>query len=98
MRYRMPTASYSRILKAVGQALDLAGARTFSVRESETGLLLDLVDAQGERIVKDLSLADLNDLIDWSERANAANMRMIEVRDDGILKRLLERRELVGAR
>jgi hypothetical protein len=94
----MPTANYSRILKAVGQALDLAGARSFSARESENGLLLEIVDAQGERIVKDLSLSDLNDLVDWSERPKAANMRMIELRDEGILKRLLERRELVGAR
>jgi hypothetical protein len=96
----MPTASYSRILCAVGQALDLAGARSFSVRESETGVLLDLVDAQGERVTRDLSLADLVDLVNWSERARSGSAQVADRDDEGILRRLLARREreLVGAR
>ena len=93
----MPTASYSRILSAVGQALDLAGARSFSARESETGLLLELVDAQGERVTRDLSLAELNDLVNWSERPIIATKRKVERHDERMLQRLLERRELVGA-
>lgn len=95
----MPTASYSRILYAVGQALDLAGARSFSVRESETGVRLDLVDAQGERVTRDLTLADLTDLMRWSDRARSEPAQVADHRDEGILQRLLERREreLVGA-
>lgn len=95
----MSTASYSRILYAVGQALDLAGARSFSVRESETGVRLDLVDAQGERVTRDLTLADLTDLMSWSDRARSEPARVADHDDEGILQRLLERREreLVGA-
>lgn len=96
----MPTASYSRILCAVGQALDLAGARSFSVRESETGVQLDLIDAQGERVTRDLSLADLTDLMSWSDRARSEPAQVADHGDEGILQRLLKRREreLVGAR
>ena len=94
----MTTTTYARILSAVGQALDLAGARSFAVRESDTGLLLELVDARGERITQDLSLADLVDLVNWAEHASATPERMIERRDEGILHRLLERRELAGVR
>lgn len=68
------------------------------MRESQNGLLLELVDAQGEHITQDLSLADLAELINWSERANFTTERAIERRDEGLLGRLLERRELVGAR
>lgn len=94
----MPTESYARILGAVGQVLDLAGARTFAVRESDTGLLLELVDARGERITQDLSLADLADIVSWAERASATSELTIERRDEGILHRLLEGRELAGVR
>jgi hypothetical protein len=97
-RYMMTTTTYARILGAVGQALDLAGARSFAVRESDTGLLLELVDARGERITQDLSLADLVDLVNWAERASATPEPTIERRDEGILHRLLERRELAGVR
>ena len=92
----MSTESYARILGAIGQALDLAGARSFAVRESDVGLLLELVDSQGERVTRDLSLADLVDLIDWAERASATPERVIERRDEGMLHRLLERGELAG--
>lgn len=94
----MTTESYARILGAVGQALDLAGAQSFAVRESEAGLLLELVDERGERITQDLSLADLADLVDWAEGVSATPERAIERGDEGMLHRLLERRELVGAR
>ncbi len=94
----MTTESYARILGAVGQALDLAGAKTFAVRETDSGLSLEIVDARGERITQDLSLADLVDLVNWAERDSATPVRSIEPRDEGMLHRLLERRELVGAR
>ncbi len=94
----MTTESYARILGAVGRALDLAGARSFSVRESDAGLLLDLVDERGERITQDLSLADLADLINWAERASDTPELTVERGDEGMLHRLLERRELAGAR
>ncbi len=94
----MTTESYARILGAVGQALDLAGAKTFAVRETDLGLSLEMVDARGERITQDLSLADLVDLVNWAERDSATPARAIEPRDEGMLHRLLERRELVGAR
>jgi hypothetical protein len=94
----MSTMSYARILGAVGQALDLAGARSFAVRESDAGLLLELVDARGERITQDLSLTDLTDLINWAERDSATANRVVELRDEGMLRRLLERDELAGVR
>ena len=72
------------------------------MRESESGVLLELVDAQGERVTRDLSLADLVDLVNWSERAHLEPSRDAKPDDSGVLQRLLERRErepeLVGAR
>lgn len=94
----MQTETYARILGAVGQALDLAGARSFAVRESDSGLVLELVDARGERITQDLSVADLVDLVNWAERRSATPERAIAHRDEGMLSRLLERRELAGVR
>jgi hypothetical protein len=97
----MASDTYARILGAVGQALDLVEARGFAARESDAGLSLEFVDARGERGVYDLSLADLVDLMNWSERSDAMPDRVIEHGDEGMLQRLmerLERRELVGAR
>jgi hypothetical protein len=96
----MAADTYARILGAVGQALDLAEARSFAVRESEAGLSLELVDGRGERHVYELSLADLVDLGNWTEANSAltAHVMDFKARDEGVLHRLLERRELVGAR
>lgn len=101
-RRAMSTENYARILGAVGQALDLAGARTFAVRESDAGLLLELEDMRGERMTYDLTIADLADLVDWSERARHRPARAMSHHDEGSLHRLLQQRELgrelVGAR
>lgn len=96
----MAADTYARILGAVGQALDLAEAKSFAVRDSEAGLSLDLIDGRGERHVYDLSLADLVDLVNWTEANSAMSVQVMDIkdRDEGMLHRLLERRELVGAR
>jgi hypothetical protein len=96
----MAADTFARILGAVGQALDLAEARSFVVRESGAGLSLELVDGRGERHVYELSLADLVDLVNWTETNSALSARVMDIkdRDEGMLHRLLERRELVGAR
>lgn len=94
----MPTETYARILGAVGQALDLAEARSFAVRETDSGLALELMNARDERVTYDLSIADVAELVSWAERPSAATERVADRRDEGMLHRFLERRELVGAR
>jgi hypothetical protein len=81
--------------------LDLAEARSFAVRESDDGLTLDLVTGRDERLSVSLSVADVAELIAWSQQAETAPERAadaIEGRDEGTLHAFLERHTLVGAR
>lgn len=100
----MTSDNYASILGAVGKILDLAEARSVVVREGERSLMLDLVDGRGERLSYELSVADVAELIAWSQRAEDSAPRAANVaaRDTGALRAFLERhaapRELVGAR
>jgi hypothetical protein len=100
----MRTNSYASILGAVASVLDLADARSFAVRDAHHGLTLDLVDGRGERHAIDLTLAEVSELVAWSEtRAADASDGLPNTggRDEGSLREFLarhERRVLVGAR
>ncbi len=94
----MRTDSYSSLLGAVGKALDLADARSFAVRESDTGLTLELVDGRGERLSFELSIAEVAELLDWAQPTASAPERVVDGRDEGTLHAFMERHTLVGAR
>jgi len=102
-RITMRKYSYESILGSVGRVLDSADARSFAVCEDADGLLLETFDGEGARqyAVK-LSLADLVELVEWSERDSAREAEReqfatIGARDEGALAHLLGSRELVGA-
>ncbi|HEX8982590.1 MAG TPA: hypothetical protein VF792_07470 [Ktedonobacterales bacterium] len=94
----MRTDNYATILSAVGNMLDLANARNFSVREVEHGLTVELVDGHGESHAFDLSVADVAALTSLSQRADARSERVSANRDEGTLRAFLDRHTLVGAR
>jgi hypothetical protein len=94
----MRTDSYASILGAVGNMLDLADARSFAVREGEHGLTLDLVDGRGERHAVELSVADVAELVSWSEQSETTQARVVDGRDEGTLHAFLERHALVSVR
>lgn len=90
--------SYENILRAVGRVLDAAEARSFAVRETETGLLVELTGETGS-VQYDLPLSDVSALMDWQGTSNVApNYELARSADEGTLKSFLERhqRELVG--
>lgn len=93
----MRTDSYASILSAVGSVLDLADARSFAVRDGEHGLTLDLEDGRGVRTSMELSVAEVAELIAWSQQHKASRERVAEGRDEGTLHAFLERHALVGA-
>jgi len=94
----MRTDSFASILSAVGSVLDLADARSFAVRDGEHGLTLELEDGRGERMSVELSVAEVAELIAWSQQRKATPERVAEGRDEGTLHAFLERHTLVGAR
>lgn len=93
----MRTDNYATILGAVGNVLDLADARSFSVREVEHGLTVELVDGHGESHAYDLSVADVAALISMSQRADTLTERVPAGRDEGALRAFMDRHTLVGA-
>jgi hypothetical protein len=95
----MRTSNYASILGAVANVLDLADARSFSVRDGQHGLTLDLVDGRGERHAIDLTLAEVAELVAWSEKRPAdvsGGLPSADGRDEGSLREFLERHTLVG--
>ena len=95
----MRQESYETILRAVGRVLDAAEARSFAVRETEAGLLIELHGETGSERY-DLSLNDVNILLDWQgPDETAPNYELARAADEGTLKSFLERRrELVATR
>lgn len=95
----MRQESYETILRAVGRVLDAAEARSFAVRETEAGLLIELNGETGSERY-DLSLNDVNVLLDWQgPDETAPNYELARAADEGTLKSFLERRrELVATR
>ena len=64
--------SYESVLGAVGRALDYADARSFAVRDQEDSLLLEAQTDESERPLSvTLSLADLVEIVAWSEQGDA---------------------------
>ena len=64
--------SYESVLGAVGRALDYADARSFAVREQEGDVLLEALTGESERPLSvTLSLADLVEIVAWSEQGDA---------------------------
>ena len=67
--------SYESVLGAVGRALDYADARSFAVREQEEGVLLEAQTGVSEQpLTVTLSLADLVEIVAWSEQGDALPM------------------------
>jgi hypothetical protein len=98
----MSTSGYASILGALGKLLDLADARSFTVREGENSLTLEVVDGRDERHSYDLSVADVAELIAWAQPSEESASRATLVgHDEGALHAFLERhagrRTLVGA-
>lgn len=94
----MRTTNYASILGAVGSVLDLAEARSFTVRESDDGLTLDILDGRGERHSFELSVADVAELLTWAKRSESHPKGAVAAgRDEGALRAFLERHTLVGA-
>lgn len=95
----MRTYSYESILGAVGRMLDMAGARAVALREAEHGLD---VTAEGTVALPKgtltLSLKDLADLVSWTAAGDEPHYERARASDEGTLRELLARHELVGAR
>lgn len=99
----MSKYSYESILSAVGRVLDEAGARSFAIREHDSGLL---VEASAPIDAQPLSFTfDVADLVALVERQSARDTRdngaphyeRTYAHDDGTLRHVLKRREPVGA-
>ena len=93
----MRQESYETILRAVGRVLDAAEARSFAVRETETGLLVELT---GETVSAqyDLPLSDVSALLDWQDAGDVTpHYELARSADEGTLKGFLERRQRVLA-
>jgi len=93
----MRQESYETILRAVGRVLDAAEARSFAVRETETGLLVELTGETGSAHY-DLPLSDVSALLDWQDAGDVTpNYELARSADEGTLKGFLERHQRVLA-
>src|SRR5579884_793814 len=104
----MRTYSYENILRAVGQVLDRAEARSFAIRDVESGLVVETFDDTGKRaLTLNFDVADLAELVDRHMATSeidaldaiddASRYDLAYVEEESALKRLLKRRELIGA-
>jgi hypothetical protein len=95
----MATYSYESILRSVGRVLDDADPRSFAIRETENGLLVETYDENGDpQLVLDFGLADLTELIERHEAAGEQpHYERSYAHDDSTLRTFLERHELVEA-
>jgi hypothetical protein len=93
----MRQESYESILRAVGRVLDAAEARSFAVRETETGVLVEITGESGHEQY-DLPLSDVSALLDWHGADNTTpNYELARSADEGTLKGFLERHQRVLA-
>jgi hypothetical protein len=99
VRITMRHESYETILRAVGRVLDAAEASSFAMRETVTGLSLELTGEAGtERY--DLPVSDVAALVEWQGIADVApNYERARSSDEGTLTGFLQRhqRELADA-
>jgi hypothetical protein len=94
--------SYESILSAVGRVLDSAEARSFAIRDEENGLLVETFDSSGKPgLTLNFDVADLASLIDdntpITETDDSSRYDLTYAPEESTLRRLLNRRELVGA-
>jgi hypothetical protein len=93
----MRQESYETILRAVGRVLDAAEARTFSVRETDMGLLVELT-GEAASAQYDLPLSDVSALLDWQDAGDITpRYERARSADEGTLKGFLERHQRVLA-
>ena len=96
----MSKYNYESILSAVGRVLDEAGARSFAIREHDSGLV---VEASATADTQPLAFTfDVADLVELVERQSARDddaprYERTYAHDEGTLRHILKRRELVGA-
>lgn len=94
----MKTYTYESILRAVGQVLDDADARGFSIHDDEDGLVVGMCDAAGQPdMTLRLTLADLVELLDRKGIVDA-QPHLERKYDEGTLADFIARHELVGSR
>lgn len=98
----MKTYTYESILRAVGQVLDDADARGFSIHDDDDGLVVETRDITGRpEMTLRFGLSDLVELLDRKGIVDA-QPRMERKYNEGTLadflaRHQLTRRELVGA-
>jgi len=102
MKDAMRQDNYETILRAVGRILDQAETQRFSVTSSESGLMVEAVDASGEKgLSATLDLGELVQLVDWvHETSDTPHYERASASDEGTLEHFLRQRQgaLVGAR
>ena len=92
--------SFESILSAVGQVLDLAEARSFTIGASDAGLHIEMLAGEGATPqVIHFGLADLLQLLEWSTSEQAPAYERSFSADEGVLRHFLEQhsQELVGS-
>lgn len=88
--------TYQSILSAVGRVLDEAGVKRIAIQDTGDGLIVEGFDAVGEpRITLRYDVPTLYDLV--TEHASLSPSKPVAARDEGTLRHILGRRELVGA-
>lgn len=93
----MKTYTYESILRAVGQVLDSADARGFSIHDDDDGLVVETRDSAGQpAMTLRLGLSDLVELLDRKDIVES-QPRVDRKYDEGTLADFLARRQLVGA-
>jgi hypothetical protein len=102
MKNAMRQDSYETILRAVGRILDQTETQRFSVTSSESGLVVEAVDASGEKgLSATLDLGELVQLADWvHETSDTPHYERASASDEGTLEHFLRQRRgaLAGAR
>ena len=96
----MSKYSYESILSAVGRVLDEAGARSFAIREHDNGLLVEAsATADAQPLAFTFDVADLVELVErqGARGDDAPRYERTYAHDEGTLRHVLKRRELVGA-
>jgi hypothetical protein len=91
----MKRYSYEGILRAVGQMLDEAEARSFSIEDVENGLVIRARSGDGPELALNFDLADLVELLDRRDLVEGA-ARHERAYNEGTLADFLARHELVG--
>jgi len=96
----MSKYNYESILSAVGRVLDEVGACGFAIREHDDGLLVEAsAAADAQPLAFTFGVADLVELVErqGARDDEAPRYERSYAHDEGTLRHILKRRELVGA-